>query len=164
MIQHALRCYLRFLTGAAIVRPNCRWPQGSTAQTASWHLAKLADGQLITVEKRGRNRYFRLASPVVAQALEAVMAIAITGSRPSRSHALTAREQALAGCTDLLRSLCGKIGPADRSVHEAKTDRSVERRRRHHPARSKAVWRLRHEPLRYATIEASVLPIVSRLE
>jgi DNA-binding transcriptional ArsR family regulator len=38
---------------------------GVSPQTASWHLAKFADGKLITAEKRGRNRNFRLASPLV---------------------------------------------------------------------------------------------------
>ena len=85
---------------------------GVTAQTASWHLAKLADGQLITAEKRGRNRYFRLASPVVAQALEAVMAIAITGSRPSRSHVLSGPERALRDARTCYDHFAGRLGVA----------------------------------------------------
>ena len=85
---------------------------GVMPQTASWHLAKLADGQLITAEKRGRNRYFRLASPLVAQALEAVMAIAIAGSRPSRSHVLSEREQALRDARTCYDHFAGRLGVA----------------------------------------------------
>ena len=43
---------------------------GVTAQTASSHLARLLDGGLISVEKQGRHRYFRLAGAHVARALE----------------------------------------------------------------------------------------------
>src|SRR5437764_3995892 len=63
---------------------------GVSPQTASWHLAKLAGGKLITVEKQGRNRNFRLASPLVARTLEAMMAMA--GSRSSKPHVLSERE------------------------------------------------------------------------
>lgn len=47
-----------------------------TPATASGHLAKLAQGRLVTPEPRGRRRYYRLASPEVARMLEAVMAVA----------------------------------------------------------------------------------------
>ncbi|VIO69618.1 hypothetical protein CI1B_28250 [Bradyrhizobium ivorense] len=83
---------------------------GVTPQTASWHLAKLTDGQLITPERRGRNRYFRLAGPLVGQALEAVMAIAITAVRPSRSHALSEREQTLRDARTCYDHFAGKLG------------------------------------------------------
>jgi DNA-binding transcriptional ArsR family regulator len=39
---------------------------GVTAQTASGHLAKMTEAQLIVVEKQGRHRYYRLATPDVA--------------------------------------------------------------------------------------------------
>lgn len=44
--------------------------------TASGHLAKLAAGRLVVVERHGRHRYFRLADPAVAAAIEALAAIA----------------------------------------------------------------------------------------
>ena len=47
-----------------------------TPATASEHLAKLVAGGLIAVEPQGRFRYYRLASPRLAEALEAVAAIA----------------------------------------------------------------------------------------
>jgi DNA-binding transcriptional ArsR family regulator len=49
---------------------------GVSAQTASNHLAKLVGGRLATAEAVGRNRYYRLAGPQVAQAIEALAAIA----------------------------------------------------------------------------------------
>src|ERR1700691_6018475 len=47
-----------------------------TAATASAHLAKLEAGGLIAQRKQGRHRYFRLTGPHVAEALEALIALA----------------------------------------------------------------------------------------
>lgn len=85
---------------------------GVSPQTASWHLAKLSDGTLVTAQKKGRNRYFRMASPLVAQAVEAMMAVAITGSSLSRSHVLSEREQTLRTARTCYDHLAGKLGVA----------------------------------------------------
>ena len=53
-----------------------------TPQTASSHLAKLREGNLLAMEKQGRHRYFRLASSRVADALESVLTLA--GDGPPR--------------------------------------------------------------------------------
>lgn len=47
-----------------------------SASTVSEHLSKLADGGLVTVERHGRFRYFRLADPSVAEALESLTVLA----------------------------------------------------------------------------------------
>ena len=44
--------------------------------TASSHLAKLQAGGLVTVEKQGRHRYYRLAARDIARMLEAMMGLA----------------------------------------------------------------------------------------
>ena len=49
-----------------------------SAQSASGHLAKLVEGGLLAVRSSGRHRYFSLAGPEVAHALEALGAIATT--------------------------------------------------------------------------------------
>lgn len=46
-----------------------------TPQTASSHLAKLVEGDLLVIEKQGRHRYHRLASAEVAHALEAMLVV-----------------------------------------------------------------------------------------
>ncbi|MCM3030889.1 MULTISPECIES: metalloregulator ArsR/SmtB family transcription factor [unclassified Niallia] len=46
-----------------------------TPQTASFHLAKLVENNLVTTEKNGRFRYFRLANEEVANTLEILMSI-----------------------------------------------------------------------------------------
>ena len=57
---------------------------GITPQTASGHLARLAIAGLLAVEKQGRHRYHRLASPAVAQMMEGIMQVAsgLGGERP----------------------------------------------------------------------------------
>jgi DNA-binding transcriptional ArsR family regulator len=45
-------------------------------QTASFHLRKLMEASLITVEKQGRHSYYRLANDSVASALESLAALA----------------------------------------------------------------------------------------
>lgn len=46
-----------------------------TPQTASFHLSKLIEGNLVNVEKHGRHRYFQLANGEVARILESFLAI-----------------------------------------------------------------------------------------
>jgi DNA-binding transcriptional ArsR family regulator len=45
-------------------------------QTASFHLRKLMEASLVTVEKRGKHSYYRLANDSVAAALESLAALA----------------------------------------------------------------------------------------
>lgn len=47
-----------------------------TPQTASAHLAKLLDAELVAVRTQGRHRYFRLADGDVAHAIEALAVVA----------------------------------------------------------------------------------------
>ena len=58
---------------------------GIAPSTASEHLAKLLEGGLVRDHRQGRHRYFRLAEPAVATAIEALSAIA--PARPVRSCA-----------------------------------------------------------------------------
>jgi len=49
---------------------------GVTAQTASAHVAKLVDAELVVVRTQGRHRYFRLADADIGHALEALSLVA----------------------------------------------------------------------------------------
>ncbi len=53
---------------------------GVTAQTASSHIAKLVESELVVVRVQGRHRYFRLADADIAHALEALALVAERGS------------------------------------------------------------------------------------
>jgi DNA-binding transcriptional ArsR family regulator len=57
-----------------------------SAQSASGHLAKLVQGGLLEAEAQGRHRYFRIAGPEVAAAVESIASLgAATRPRPVRS-------------------------------------------------------------------------------
>lgn len=81
---------------------------GVTPQTASAHLAKLTDGRLITVERQGRHRYFRLAGPGVAQALEALMVVATDG--PPRHRPPGPRDPIVRNARTCYDHLAGRLG------------------------------------------------------
>ncbi|GJD63391.1 ArsR/SmtB family transcription factor [Methylobacterium frigidaeris] len=92
----------RALTAAELARAA-----GVTPQTASGHLAKLAEAGLLTVARQGRHRYHRLASPAVARMLEGVMAVASMpdAARPAATRAPSIRSP----------------GPRDAALREART-------------------------------------------
>ncbi len=64
------------MDGRALTATELARAAGVTPQTASGHLAQLAEAGLLTVARQGRHRYHRLASPDVARMLEGVMAVA----------------------------------------------------------------------------------------
>ncbi|MBO1074920.1 ArsR/SmtB family transcription factor [Roseomonas marmotae] len=70
------------MDGRALTATELARLAGVTPQTASGHLARLAEAGLITPEKQGRHRYHRLASPAVAEMLEGLMALA-SAARPA---------------------------------------------------------------------------------
>jgi DNA-binding transcriptional ArsR family regulator len=81
---------------------------GVSAPTASAHLAKLVAGGLVVAEPSGRHRYFRLAEPAVADALEALSVIAPTRQVMSLREAdRTAAIRAARTCYD---HLAGRLG------------------------------------------------------
>ncbi|WP_322046226.1 helix-turn-helix transcriptional regulator [Paraburkholderia sp. J67] len=49
---------------------------GLSPSAASAHLARLAEGGLLAPEVRGRHRYYRIATPEIAQTIEALMNVA----------------------------------------------------------------------------------------
>ncbi len=55
---------------------------GVSAQSASGHLSRLVDGGLLAVQSEGRHRYYRLSSPDVSHAIEALGVISTSGRRP----------------------------------------------------------------------------------
>jgi DNA-binding transcriptional ArsR family regulator len=83
---------------------------GVAASTASGHLRMLAAGGLISVEHRGRHQFVRLASPEVANALEALSTIAPT--IPSRNLRSSSRAQALRHARTCYDHLAGALAVA----------------------------------------------------
>ncbi|MFB9264244.1 ArsR/SmtB family transcription factor [Bradyrhizobium erythrophlei] len=83
---------------------------GVTPQTASWHLSRLVERALLKVERRGPRRLYRLATPLVAQMLEGMMTVAVTGPQASRPPSrIDAQMRRARTCYD---HLAGELGVA----------------------------------------------------
>lgn len=64
------------MSGKALTASELASEAGVTLQTASSHLARLCQGDLIRERKQGRHKYFSLLSDEVAGVLEALMGLA----------------------------------------------------------------------------------------
>ncbi|WP_193090700.1 helix-turn-helix transcriptional regulator [Advenella sp. FME57] len=98
------------LDGRAWPAGELAYASGVTAQTASSHLAKLLDGGLVLVEKQGRHRYYRLAGPHVAQALEHLAIIQPTATIRRKTPSPLQRQ--LGFCRCCYNHLAGQLGVA----------------------------------------------------
>ena len=89
-----------------------------TPQSASNHLAKLLEGGLLAVKSEGRHRYYRLASPHVAAAMEALAHLA----PPIRSldAPLTSKARRLRFSRSCYDHLAGRLGVAVAAELEAR--------------------------------------------
>jgi DNA-binding transcriptional ArsR family regulator len=81
---------------------------GVSAATASFHLAKLLDGDMIVVARQGRHRYYRLAGHEVAAALEAIGLI--SPALPVRTLRQSREAVALAEARTCYDHLAGRAG------------------------------------------------------
>lgn len=63
------------MDGRAFTATELAGVAGVLPQTASGHLCQLLDAGMLAVEKQGRHRYFRLATPEIAAALEALLIV-----------------------------------------------------------------------------------------
>ena len=88
------------MDGRALSAKELASAAGIAPQTASSHLARLTAGGLLCVERQGRHRYHRLATPSVARMLESIMQVAAeqTADRPRMT-----------------------VGPKDRALRLART-------------------------------------------
>ena len=78
------------MDGRAHTASDLAHAAGVTAQTASGHLARMVEANLLAARAQGRNRFYRLASGDVAHAIESLMALAGTRAQPaSRSAAVS---------------------------------------------------------------------------
>ena len=93
----------RALTAGELVRAASVSPQ-----TTSGHLAKLTDGRLIACVKQGRYRYYRIATPRVAEMLEGIMAVA--ADAPPRHRPASKLDDAMRTARTCYDHFAGKLG------------------------------------------------------
>jgi DNA-binding transcriptional ArsR family regulator len=100
---------IALMDGRALTAKELAFAAHVSPQTASGHLFRLTDANLLAAEKQGRHRYFRLASPLVGQMLETVMAVAGPEPAPLRTWRGGEALRTARTCYD---HLAGRLGVA----------------------------------------------------
>lgn len=101
------------MDGRALTAGELAGVAGITPQTASGHLARLAEANLLAVERQGRHRYHRLASAEVAELIESVARIAaITLPAPIRRPVTGPRDAQMRLARTCYDHLAGGLGVA----------------------------------------------------
>jgi DNA-binding transcriptional ArsR family regulator len=67
---------MALMPGPALTATELAHEAGVTLPTVSGHLGRLEQAGLVTVERQGRHRYYRLADPDVVAVLEALLPVA----------------------------------------------------------------------------------------
>ncbi len=154
---------------------------GVAASTTSAHLGKLVKGGLLTVERHGRHRYFRIAGPEVADLLEALARV--SPPAPVRSLRQGTRAQAVRFARTCYDHLAGVLGTElmaamleRRAADRRRRDVQSPSRERRSPGcawirlrlsadgtRRRASQHVRHR-LRCAAAAAAAGPLLRRLE
>ncbi len=95
-----------------------------TPQTASAHLSKLLDAELVTMRAQGRHRYFKLADGDIAHALEALAIVAErdTTVDPGRDKWSLDAYRPLREARSCYGHLAGRLGV---HLHDALVERDV---------------------------------------
>jgi DNA-binding transcriptional ArsR family regulator len=109
----ARACMLHALMdGRALTATELARAAGITPQSASGHLARMIAAGLLTVEKQGRHRYHRLATPSVAHMMESIMQVA-ADLEPNRKRIIVGpRDAALRKARTCYDHFAGRLGVA----------------------------------------------------
>jgi DNA-binding transcriptional ArsR family regulator len=91
-----------------------------SSSTASAHLFKLIEAGLLTVEKQGRHRYYRIANPTIVQAIETLAAL--SPARPVHSLRESQIAEAVRNARMCYNHLAGNLGV---KVSQALVDKHV---------------------------------------
>jgi DNA-binding transcriptional ArsR family regulator len=110
LLADRARCQIlvALLDGRALPASVLAAEAGVAASTASGHLGRLTDAGLLTVERYGRHRYYRLAGPEVASVIETLSTLA--PARPVRSLREGSRAARLRAARTCYDHLAGRLG------------------------------------------------------
>lgn len=101
---------LALMGGQALTPGELARHAGVSAPTTSGHLAKLAAAGVVAARAQGRHRYYRLASPEIAEVLHALMVAATAG--PPRHRPPGPRDGALRLARSCYDHLAGRLAVA----------------------------------------------------
>jgi DNA-binding transcriptional ArsR family regulator len=111
------------MDGRALTAKELAFAAHVSPQTTSGHLGKLTDAGLLTPHKQGRHRYFRLASPLVGQMLEGIMALSAATATEAPEQRTTWRGgEALRTARTCYDHLAGRLGVG---IADALADREL---------------------------------------
>lgn len=100
------------MDGRALTAGELARVAGVTPQTASGHLTRMTEAGLLAMERQGRHRYHRLATPAVAQMIESIMQVA-SGLEAMRAAPATGpRDAAMRAARTCYDHLAGQLGVA----------------------------------------------------
>ncbi len=96
------------LDGRALTAGELAYFAGVSPQTTSGHLAKLTESRLLALQKQGRHRYYRLATPQVGRMIEGIMEVAVAA--PARYRPASKADAALRQARTCYDHFAGKLG------------------------------------------------------
>jgi DNA-binding transcriptional ArsR family regulator len=99
------------MDGRALTAGELAEVAGVAPSTASGHLARMTEARLLELEKQGRHRYYRIASPEIAHIIESLMQFA-AGEAPVRKVVTGPKDAALRRARTCYDHLAGRIGVA----------------------------------------------------
>ena len=98
------------MDGRALTASELARVAGIAPQTATAHLARMTEAGLLSMQKQGRHRYHRLASPAVAQMMESIMQVA--ASVDTARLPTGPRDKAVRAARTCYDHLAGRLGVA----------------------------------------------------
>jgi DNA-binding transcriptional ArsR family regulator len=112
------------MDGRALTATELARAAGITPQSASGHLTRMTAVGLLTVEKQGRHRYHRLATPSVARMMESIMQVAADLEPDRKRLTVSPRDAALRKARTCYDHLAGQLGVclADALVEQGRVE------------------------------------------
>ncbi len=98
------------MDGRALTANELARAAGITPQSASSHLSRMTTLGLLIVEKQGRHRYHRLATPAVAHMMESIMQVAAEISPGRKRLIVGPRDSALRRARTCYDHFAGQLG------------------------------------------------------
>jgi len=100
------------MDGRALTATELARAAGITPQSASSHLARMTTVGLLAVEKQGRHRYHRLATPSVARMIESIMQVAADLEPDRKRFTVGPSDMALRKARTCYDHFAGQLGVA----------------------------------------------------